>query len=717
MNVAKHEKASPLLLGFLAISFQIVLLREFCAFFYGNEITFGIVLGGWLLWGGIGSILGEKVGYSRQRMTALFTACLVLFPICLLCLRFSRLMLNILPGEMAGIFSMFASALLLTLLISFPLGVLFVLNVKFLRGNLSQTYFLESLGASLGACVIYFLFIPFLSNWHATAIICIAAAIVIFLVFQSGSRWLPLAALCVFFGAFFVFDQLSQTIFWKPFTLIQSKDSRYGKLQAVQIEEQISVYNNNLMVFSYPNLAASEEAVHFPMLQHPEAKNILLIGGGVGGSLAQALKYPSISIDYVELGPEIIRFALAHLPQSENNLFQDPRIRVFYQDGRAFLDRSTNNYDVIILNLPEPATAQINRFYTREFFFIAKNRLAEKGVFSFRVPSAENYISPELQNFLSSLYLTLREVFPFVKVIPGNTNVFLASSLPLSIEFEKISGRIEDLGLENTYVIPQLLIDRLSPLRIDRLAETISSGKGKINRDLAPISYFYNSVLWGTQFGDIEARLFTFLSHLSASWLIELPLIFCAAVLILLGLRRKKKYLYLTPLAIMGFTTIVAEILLIFSFQIFYGNLYHKIALLFAAFMVGLSAGAFFEKNRKTARFMRLLIIQSGFIILLCTCFLLYMTRPCEILFFAILFCLGYVGGSLFIVSNRLYLEEKQNYGMGYGLDLVGSFTGAIIVSSVIFPLVGLLPLLKALILLNLFCFFFLSWGLKIQDI
>jgi len=163
----------------------------------------------------------------------------------------------------------------------------------------------------------------------------------------------------------------------------------------------------------------------------------------------------------------------------------------------------------------------------------------------------------------------------------------------------------------------------------------------------------------------------------------------------------------------MGFTTIVTEILLIISFQTFYGYLYQRIALLFAAFMIGLSVGAFFGKSRKSARFVHVLLIQSGFIFLLFACFLLLKLRPPEVLFFCVLMCLGYFGGEFFIVSNRLYLKEKQNFGMGYGLDLVGSFAGAILVSSVIFPLVGLLPLLKFLILLNSFCLLFLYWGLK----
>lgn len=716
MIVTQGQRVLPFLLGFLAVSFQIVLLREFSAVFYGNEITFGIVLGTWLLWGGLGSFFGEKTKYTPQRFAFLFQFVLILFPLCLLGLRFSRYWLNILPGEMAGLVSIFVAALILTLFVSFPLGVLFVFNVRALEGDLSRTYFLESVGASLGGLIIYFVLIPNLSNWQMTSIICSFGIALLFLNTKNGVKAYLSVLLISLFVAFFVFDLPSQKTFWKPFTLIQSKDSRYGKLQAIRTEEQVSFYNNNVLMFSYPDLAASEESVHYAMLQNPEARNVLLIGGGIAGGLEQILKYPRAVVDYVELDPEIIRFSLSHLAPSAKHIFQNPRVRVHYRDGRAFLTHSHNEYDMIILDLPEPTTAQINRFYTREFFLIVKERLTEKGVFSFRVPSAENYISPELQDFLSSLLFTLEGVFPHVSIVPGNTNIFLASRRVLSLEYEDVAKTIDELSLENTYVIPQLLIDRLSPIRVSFLRETVSKGKGKVNRDLAPISYFYNSILWSSQFGGREARLFETLSRLSPFWLLDLPLILCVLLFFVLGIQKRRAYFCLTPLAVLGFTTIVTEILLIFSFQTFYGYLYQRIALLFAAFMIGLSTGSFYGERRKESRFERILLIQSSFIFLLFACLLLIKLPPPEIFFFAVLFGFGFMGGHLFILSNRLYFKEKKNYGIGYGLDLVGSFVGAIVVSSVIFPLVGLLPLLKYLIILNSFCLIFLFWGLKTLD-
>jgi len=703
----------PFLLGFLALSFQIFLLREFSVHFYGNEITFGFILAAWLLWGGVGSISASKLKFHLSRFPQTYYAVILFLPLCLIGLRFSRFIYKILPGEITGILPMLISSLVLSFLISFPLGILFVFNAFFLKGDIFKVYLLESLGASTAGLAVYFFLIPAFSNWLGVSIVGVSVSLLVFFSFGEKKQIYLLSIILIFLTAFALFDFPSQKIYWKPLFLVRSQDSIYGKLQVIQTEEQISLYNNSFLDYSFPNLAASEESVHFTLLQNPEAKNVLLIGGGAGGSLRQILKYPQAEVDYVELDPEIIRLSLEFLPESEQRILKDKRVHIFYQDGRAFLNKSQNKYDMIILNLPEPATAQINRFYTREFFLEAREKLSEQGIFSFRIPSAENYISFELQNFLASLYYTLKEVFPVVEIVPGSTNIFLASSLPLTIEFEKLSKKINALNLQNTYVSPNLLISRLNPQRIKLIKEKIYAGKKTINLDFSPIAYFYNSVLWSTQFKGLERKIFTFFSKLHSFWLLDLPLILFLSLLLFLWLRQKKSTFFLVPLAVMGFTTIVVEIIMIIAFQTLYGYVYRRIALLLTSFMIGLFLGALRGKKRKRIGLVHLLFIQFGFLLLLLLLHIFLEKNPPELFFLTFLLILGFLGGDMFIVSNHLFLKERKNYGLGYGLDLLGSFFGALVVSSLLIPLVGLPLLLRYLLLLNSFCFIFLFGGMR----
>jgi spermidine synthase len=163
----------------------------------------------------------------------------------------------------------------------------------------------------------------------------------------------------------------------------------------------------------------------------------------------------------------------------------------------------------------------------------------------------------------------------------------------------------------------------------------------------------------------------------------------------------------------MGLTTITVEILALIAFQTYYGYLYKRVALLFSCFMIGLFIGALRGKGRKTKAYFHLLLIQSGFILLLFVLVLFLEAHPPELFFFLFFLLLGYLGGDLFIVSNHLYLEKKKNFGLGYGLDLLGSFLGALVASSLLIPLFGLPLLAKYIFLLNSICLLFLLWGQK----
>jgi spermidine synthase len=703
----------PFLLGFLALSFQIYLLREFSTHFYGNEITFGFILAAWLLWGGAGSIIASKLKFKSSKLHKAYYLVIILFFLSLIGLRFSRFLMKTLPGEMTGIIPILINSLVLSFIISFPLGILFVFNAHFLRGNLSQVYLLESLGSAIAGLVVYFLLIPTLSNWQGASVVGISAAFLVFFSFGKKKKVIVLISLLFFLLAFGLFDFPTQKIFWKPFNLVESRDTPYGKLQVIKTKELTSLYHNSLHEFSFPDLATSEESVHFALLQNPAAEDVLLIGGGVGGALEQLLKYPRVSVDYVEINPEIIRLSGLFLPENERKILGHKRIQMFYQDGRAFIRKIQKQYDTIILNLPEPTTAQVNRFYTREFFSESKKKLSPQGILSFRISSSENYISPELQSLLASLYFTLKEVFSSVEIVPGATNIFLASSYPLSIEFNKLGQKIMDLNLQNAYINPHLLFSRLDPIRVQWLKEKVTSGSRAINTDFTPISYFYNSVLWGTQFKGFERKIFSFLSQIRSFWLLDFPLLIFLLLFLILWLRGKKESFYLTPLAVMGFTTIIVEIIAIIAFQTFYGYLYHRIALLLAAFMIGLFLGTLVGKSQKNIHFALILLNQFGFLILILLLYAILHIHPPEFIFFIILLLLGSLGGSLFIICNHLFLKEKENYGLGYGLDLLGSFLGALTVSSVLIRLLGLPILLRYLFLLNSFCLLFLFGGLR----
>jgi len=699
-------------LGFLALSWQILLMREFVVHFYGNEVVVGILLGSWLLWFGLGSLSAPRLRAPERVVPYLFILILLAFPLCMGILRFSRLLLGLLPGEISGLAPAALFGLLLTALICFPMGWQFVFVTRAAGGSLDRVYLYEALGSAVAGVVLYFLLIPYISNWQAAATIGILAAGALGWRGLLTKRLPVLVGICFLLAAFGLVDFPTQKLFWKPFRLVGSKDSPYGKLQMLSTAEQLTLYCNSAPVFSLPDPAAAEEVVHFTLLQHPRAHHVLLIGGGLGGGLKELLKYPLQRIDYVESDPDIIPFARSFLPSAELQALDSDRVHIHHSDGRVFLRQTETSYDVILLNLPDPATAQLNRFFTREFFTLAAEKLTPDGLLSFRLSSAENYISPELQDFLVSMYATLQTVFPVVEVVPGGNGIFLGSARSLTLDPRELGRRIENLDLDNDYITPALLAVRLDPLRRRTLSAALKT-EGRLNRDLYPISYLFSAVLWSTQFRGAEARLFTLLARLDPRWLLSLPVGIFALLLLYLAVRGRSPIFYLVPLTVMGWTTIVCEVVVIFAYQILHGSLYHRLALLFSSFMLGLTLGAWIGIRSPFRRYGFLLFLQALQSLLIFLLFLAIRFQPSLLVFTAFLWLSGALAGDLFITANRLYLTEHRHYGLGYGLDLLGSFLGALVTSSLLIPIVGLLPLTGALVLANIFCLAFLGWGWK----
>jgi spermidine synthase len=687
-------------LGLLATSFQVLLLREFSAYFSGNELTLGIILASWLLWVGLGSLFAGKLKSFPDR-TFLYFLVISLFPFALLAVRFSRFLFHLLPGEIVGLFPVILMSLGLCLLIGFPLGALFVINVSRQAGDISRVYVLESLGAVAAGPIVYLMLSLSASSWATATIIAGTIVLLIFWTDHKKPFLIWTLGLIILLAGCWLGDLPSQRAYWKPFQLIISRDTRYSRLQLIRVKEQVSLYSNNAPVYSFPDPGAAEESVHFAMLQNPEARRILLIGGGPGGTLGELLKYPGAQIDYVELDPEIINLSRVFLGDEEKANLASGRVRIILQDGRTFLQGTEERYQAIILNLPEPSTAQVNRFYTLEFFRLAQRHLSSRGILSFPVPSSEAVIGPELQQFLSSLFFTLSRVFPEVRVVPGDRSVFLASAAPLTLDPQELSRRIASLGLLTRYLESRSLQSRLHALRVQYLESKLASGPLRLNSDFAPVSFFLNASLWSSQFRGPGAGILRFFSKVPVSWLLGLPLLLFGLLLPVLRAKKAESVFSLLPLAIMGLTTIVAEIVLLVWFQALYGFLYGRIALLLSTFMLGLLLGALLSNRISRTTYGWLAVIQVGFLLLLGLFRLAIPERLPEVLAFVILLSFGILGGGLFIVSNRLYLRVREDYGRGYGLDLVGSFIGALVTSSLLIPLAGLSRIIDSVIILN----------------
>jgi len=388
----------------------------------------------------------------------------------------------------------------------------------------------------------------------------------------------------------------------------------------------------------------------------------------------------------------------------------------------------------VILDLPEPSTGALNRFYTLEFFAEVRAVLASGGVFALGLPSAENYWSPELARRNGSVYHTLRAVFPKVVVLPGEHNFFLASDAELETDPAILAGRLARRGVETRWVTREYVeyvftTDRFAEVR----AELAATAGVRLNRDLAPICYYYDLALWLSRFypstssgqvpstssGRVPRLRGAFeQAGLASLWWVAVPLMLVVLLARWRRLRPEQRGKpveppgtgghpepvegWAVPLAIagIGLAEMTLEVVILFAFQVLHGTVYARVSLIVTAFMAGLALGgaagtrllarwASVKRNARRALIIIQLAIAAYSVILP---LILSLPTPMPVLAFPLLALVaGGLTGMAFPLAVALVRGRADRAaGLLYGADLVGGCLGALVGAVLFVPVLGI---------------------------
>ncbi|MGB9378851.1 MAG: hypothetical protein WCB04_15210 [Mycobacteriales bacterium] len=191
--------------------------------------------------------------------------------------------------------------------------------------------------------------------------------------------WIPLAALLILVGLLTV-ESVQPNTTWSPYYKVVTKErSRFTDIFVNGIPHQ-SILNIN--TFDPGLRTAPFERVPGNPLNH-----VLVVGAGNGNDVAVALQRGAKAVDAVEIDPRIAEIGKQRHP---NHPYQNPRVKLHIDDGRAFMQRTRTKYDLIIFALPDSQTLVSGNsslrlesyLFTREAIGRARDLLTPGGAFA-----------------------------------------------------------------------------------------------------------------------------------------------------------------------------------------------------------------------------------------------------------------------------------------------------------------------------------------------
>jgi len=237
------------------------------------------------------------------------------------------------------------------------------------------------------------------------------------------------------------------------------KKSKYQEIVVADLED----FGRSLILDGYIQSAELDEyiyhesLVHPAMVLHPNPRKVLIIGGGEGATLREVLKHRTVErVVMVDIDEDVVNVAKQYLEQMHMNAFDDPRAQVVIADGKAYIEKCGEQYDVIILDLTDPYSAEISKeLYTEEFYRKVYDRLTDDGI---AVTQAGNsFFFEDVYDFVLS---NIRKVFPLVFEynvwIPSfgyACNFILGSKKydPYTINATEIDKRLTDREVETKF--------------------------------------------------------------------------------------------------------------------------------------------------------------------------------------------------------------------------------------------------------------------------
>lgn len=412
--------------GFLLLALEVVWFRFLGLFVHAGSVTFAIMLAVVLVGIGVGGCMGGVL-VRRSDAAVGMSSWIALASGALVLLLYQAFALVLTPDHSVYVGSV-RIVLLLTTILTLPVallsGVLFPLIGAGLARHLAPAEraaglltLANTIGACMGSLIGGFVLLPALgmelSFFLLGAGYCGVAVLTLGLrqpvdassaepVRSPVAAWAP-AGLFALVVALFPFGMMQDHYFVRVAerfgypehaavvgiregtseSIVYLEDRFMGLPVSHQmVTGGFSMAGNSVFYRRYMKLF-----VYWPVAVHPNPKSALLISYGVGSTAEALIDTEALaSIDIVDISRDVLEMNTIAFPGPGGRPIDDPRVRVHIEDGRYYLGSRRDRFDIITAEPPPPKHAGIVNLYTREYFELMRERLAEGGIATYWLP-------------------------------------------------------------------------------------------------------------------------------------------------------------------------------------------------------------------------------------------------------------------------------------------------------------------------------------------
>ena len=270
-----------------------------------------------------------------------------------------------------------------------------------LRTTLSSIFSFDYLGGLAGSIAFPLLLLPHL-GYFATSFLMgtcnIIAAILILIKYKNNIKYhkvfstIAFGMMAIMLSGLLFAENIGNFIEGGLYRdkIILSEQSEYQNIVVTKHNRDVRLYiDGNIQFSSRDEYRYHEALVHIPMSYVESPRDILILGGGDGMAARELLKYPDTNITLVDLDPVITELCRTNqiIRELNSDSLDNSRVHVINADAYKYLESIDKQFDLIIVDLPDPNNTALNKLYTNVFYRLCGRALRDGGILNIQSTS------------------------------------------------------------------------------------------------------------------------------------------------------------------------------------------------------------------------------------------------------------------------------------------------------------------------------------------